>query len=336
MSQPYSPPAYKPLLSVLETEAALKALKDYFERDLAHTLHLIRVSAPLFVYPESGLNDDLNGVERPVSFGILEQHDRPCQVVHSLAKWKRSALAHYGIAPGQGIYTDMNAIRRDETTDNVHSLYVDQWDWEKVIPQTERTEATLRATVEAIYGVILRAEAYMAERYDCLTRRLPSRIAFATAQDLEDKYPELSPKERELAAVKETGALFLMQIGGALQSGVPHDGRAPDYDDWTMNGDLLVYYDLLDCALELSSMGIRVDAHALKRQLALSGCEERLKNPYCTGIIKGTLPASIGGGIGQPRLCLLLLRKAHIGEVQASLWPPETVQACASQGIPLL
>lgn len=335
MNHTVIPAGYEPTLSLYETQAAISLIKRTFQDHLAQALNLKRVSAPLFVDPASGLNDDLNGVERPVSFDIPAA-GMEAQVVHSLAKWKRSALAHYGIAPGQGIYTDMNAIRRDETTDNVHSLYVDQWDWEKVIPQTERTEATLRATVEAIYGVILRAEAYMAERYDCLTRRLPSRIAFATAQDLEDKYPELSPKERELAAVKETGALFLMQIGGALQSGVPHDGRAPDYDDWTMNGDLLVYYDLLDCALELSSMGIRVDAHALKRQLALSGCEERLKNPYCTGIIKGTLPASIGGGIGQSRLCLLLLRKAHIGEVQASLWPPETVQACASQGIPLL
>lgn len=330
------PEGYAPELDTRETEMAIKELKDYFERELADVLNLTRVSAPLFVLKDSGLNDNLNGVERPVAFDLLEQPDKTCEVVQSLAKWKRVALKRYGFVPGEGLYTDMNAIRRDEYTDNLHSLYVDQWDWEKVILKEERTSEVLKETVREIYMVLRNAQRFMARKYHYITCELPKDITFLTSQELEDAYPELTSKERELAAVKKYGAVFISQIGGKLKSGEIHDGRAPDYDDWSLNGDIVLYYPVLDCAFEISSMGIRVDEEALKAQCRERECEERLEKPFCRMILNGEVPYTIGGGIGQSRLCMFMLKKAHIGEVQASCWPEETMEICENAGIALL
>ena len=336
MSQLVIPEGYKPLLNLKETQIAIKQVKDFFQRELAAELNLKRVSAPLFVSPESGLNDNLNGVERPVSFGVKEQNDKPFEIVHSLAKWKRLALKRYNFNVGEGLYTDMNAIRRDEDTDNIHSIFVDQWDWEKIIPEDARNEQTLRETVKAVYEALRVTEKYMANKYDYVECFLPEEITFITTQELVDLYPGLSAKEREYEIVKKYGAVFLMQIGDILSNGEKHDGRAPDYDDWKLNGDILVYYPVLDIALELSSMGIRVDEAALKRQLALAGCEERAELDFQKSLLGGELPYTVGGGIGQSRICMFYLRKAHIGEVQSSIWPNEVVEEAAVNGIPLL
>ncbi len=330
------PENYKSSLDIRKTELAIKNVKDFFERALAANLNLSRVSAPLFVAPESGLNDNLNGVERPVDFGVREQGDRMVEIVHSLAKWKRHALKRYGFQQGEGLYTDMNAIRRDEDTDNIHSIFVDQWDWERIIDKSERNEGTLKNNVESVYKSLLETEDYMAVLYPYISKVLPDRITYVTTQELEDKYPEKTPQEREYEAVKEHGAIFLMQIGDKLASGKPHDGRAPDYDDWSLNGDIIVYYQELDIALELSSMGIRVDEKAMREQLAKAGCTERENLPFQKEILNGELPYTIGGGIGQSRICMFFLKKAHIGEVQSSLWKPEDVEAAERAGIYLL
>ena len=330
------PEGYTSALSLYDTQIAIKTVKDFFQQTLASQLNLLRVSSPLFVDPASGLNDNLNGVERPVKFGIKEQNEAEAEIVHSLAKWKRYALKEYGFAHGEGLYTDMNAIRRDEDTDNIHSIYVDQWDWEKVIRRSERSLDTLKKVVTSVYKALKKTEVYMSIQYDYIGEVLPREIFFITSQELEDLYPELTPREREYEIVKEKGAVCVMQIGGLLASGVKHDGRAPDYDDWNLNADILVYYPVLDIALELSSMGIRVDAESLARQLKIAGCEERAELPFQKAILDGELPYTIGGGIGQSRICMFYLRKAHIGEVQCSLWPPEVVEEAAKGGIKLL
>ena len=329
------PENYRALLDLRQTEHAIKKVKDFFERDLAIQLNLTRVSAPLFVRRDSGLNDNLNGVERPVSFDIPGIGD-DMEIVHSLAKWKRYALREYGFSHGEGLYTDMNAIRRDEERDNLHSVFVDQWDWEKIISREERNLATLRDTVTKIYTTLRHTERYIAEDYEFAQQFLPEEITFVTTQEAEDAYPALTPKEREYALAKKYGAVFLMQIGGFMRSGAIHDGRAPDYDDWTLNGDIIVYYPVLDCALELSSMGIRVDEDALLRQLAIRGCTERAELPFQKMLLEGKLPYTIGGGIGQSRICMFFLRKCHIGEVQASVWDPEVRDYCAAHHVPLL
>ncbi|HIX59730.1 MAG TPA: aspartate--ammonia ligase [Candidatus Blautia gallistercoris] len=330
------PSGYRSDLNLHDTQIAIKTVKDFFQQTLAQKLNLLRVSAPLFVAPESGLNDNLNGVERPVSFDLKSQPGRQAEIVHSLAKWKRYALKKYGFSHGEGLYTDMLAIRRDEDLDNVHSVYVDQWDWEKIISKEERTVETLQDTVRTIYKVLRKTEKYMAIQYDYIEEILPKEIFFITSQELEDLYPDCTPKEREYRIVKDKGAVFLMQIGGKLKSGIPHDGRAPDYDDWELNGDILVYYPVLDMALELSSMGIRVDEDALDRQLSLAGCDDRRQLDFQKAILNKELPYTIGGGIGQSRICMFFLRKAHIGEVHASLWPREMEQAAKDAGIQLL
>lgn len=319
MSQIVIPEGYKPLLNLKETQIAIKQVKDFFQRELAAELNLKRVSAPLFVSPDSGLNDNLNGVERPVSFGVKEQDDKPFEIVHSLAKWKRLALKRYNFNVGEGLYTDMNAIRRDEDTDNIHSIFVDQWDWEKIIPADARNEKTLRDTVKAVYEALRVTEKYVANKYDYVECFLPEEITFITTQELVDLYPGMSAKEREYEIVKKHGAVFLMQIGDILSNGEKHDGRAPDYDDWKLNGDILVYYPVLDIALELSSMGIRVNAEVLAEQLKKAGCEERAELPFQKDLLEGRLPQTIGGGIGQSRICMFFLRKAHIGEIQVSV-----------------
>ncbi len=316
-----TPDSYEPALSLRETQIAIKIIKDFFQRELARQLHLTRVSAPLFVLPESGLNDNLNGVERPVTFGILEQGDREAEIVQSLAKWKRMALKSYGFGVGEGLYTDMSAIRRDEDTDNIHSIYVDQWDWEKVIAREDRTRETLEEIVKGVYKALKVTEDYMAYEYEYIGRCLPDHIEFITTQELEDRYPDLTPKEREYKIAKLHGAVFIEQIGDKLKSGEKHDGRAPDYDDWKLNGDIIVYYPVLDIALELSSMGIRVDEKTLREQLAKAGCEERAELDFQKALLAGELPCTVGGGIGQSRICMFFLRKAHIGEVQVSIWP---------------
>lgn len=330
------PQGYVSPLTIRETEVAIKEIKDHFERSLAKSLHLTRVSAPLFVKPESGLNDNLNGVERPVSFGIKEQEDTPAEIVHSLAKWKRYALKHYGFHSGEGLYTDMSAIRRDEDTDNIHSIYVDQWDWEKVISKEERNMETLQYTVRKVYSALKETEDYISRRYNYIEPLLPDDIFFITSQELEDLYPGCDAKEREHRLAKEKGAIFVAQIGKVLASGEKHDGRAPDYDDWELNGDIIVYYPVLDIALELSSMGIRVDEEALARQLKLSGCEDRANLPFQKSLLNRELPYTIGGGIGQSRICMFFLRKAHIGEVHVSLWPEEMRKTAEENGILLL
>ena len=320
--------------NIIETEVAIKFIKDVFERELARNLNLTRVSAPLFVFPESGLNDNLNGVERPVAFDVLDI-GRDVEVVHSLAKWKRMALAKYGFTDGEGLYTDMNAIRRDETLDALHSIYVDQWDWEKIISPSARNFDTLKAAVNSIYSALLSTEAALSERFGTASV-LPKRIEFMTTAQLEAEYPDLSPKERENAVTKRLGAVFLMQIGAPLKDGVPHDGRAPDYDDWLLNGDILLWDEPLSRAFEISSMGIRVDKAAMRRQLAAAGCEDRAALPFHRALLSGELPQTMGGGIGQSRICMFLLGKHHIGEVQASVWPESMVEECEKQGIHLL
>ena len=336
MERLYIPEGYKSPQGVKETEIAIKEVKDYFERALADALNLTRVSAPLFVKPESGLNDNLNGVERPVSFGIKEQGDANVEIVHSLAKWKRLALKKYNFSYGEGLYTDMSAIRRDEDTDNIHSIYVDQWDWEKIIDKSERNVETLKEAVFRIYMAIKQTEFYICGKYHFMDPFLPNEITFITTQELEDRYPDKTAKEREQLIAKEKGAVFLMKIGGALNSGERHDGRAPDYDDWELNGDILVYYPVLDIALELSSMGIRVDEEALKKQLEISGCQDRAKLPFQKSVLNGELPYTIGGGIGQSRICMFFLQRAHIGEVQSSIWPDEVYAYAKEHGVNIL
>ncbi len=330
------PDGYVSALSLYDTQIAIKTVKDFFQQTLSSQLNLLRVSSPLFVDPASGLNDNLNGVERPVKFGIKEQNEAEAEIVHSLAKWKRFALKEYGFVHGEGLYTDMNAVRRDEETDNIHSIYVDQWDWEKVINKNERNSDTLKKVVRSVYKALKKTEVYMSIQYDYIGEVLPKEIYFISSQELEDLYPELSPREREYAITKEKGAVCITQIGDLLASGQKHDGRAPDYDDWGLNADILVYYPLLDIALELSSMGIRVDEKSLARQLKLAGCEERARLPFQKAILERELPYTIGGGIGQSRICMFYLRKAHIGEVQCSLWPPEVRKEAARHGIRLL
>ena len=329
------PKGYASTLNIRQTQVAIKKVKDFFERDIAIQLNLTRVSAPLFVAKESGLNDNLNGFERPVGFDI-NGIDGEYEIVQSLAKWKRLALSSYGFAAGEGLYTDMNAIRRDEVTDNIHSVFVDQWDWEKVIDAQSRNETTLRRAVKQIYSSLKHTETYIAEDYDFVGRLLPERITFVSSQELLDEYPGKTPKEREYLAAKEYGAVFISGIGGALSDGSVHDGRAPDYDDWTLNGDIIVYYSMLDIALELSSMGIRVDAEALSRQFAAAGCTERASLPFHKALLEGRLPLTMGGGIGQSRMCMFFLRKAHIGEVQSSVWQQSDIDACTETGVALL
>ncbi len=329
------PANYDPLLDIRHTEVAIKKVKDFFERDLSVQLNLTRVSAPLFVKTGMGLNDTLNGVERPVAFDVLETGD-VVEIVHSLAKWKRTALKHYGFGVDEGLYTDMYAIRRDEETDNIHSIYVDQWDWEKIIAKEDRNVETLKKAVRAVYAALKHTENYIANEYDFVHKFLPEDIFFVTTQELEDMYPDKTGKERENLIAREHKAVFIMQIGGELKSGKIHDGRAPDYDDWTLNGDIIVYYPILDIALELSSMGIRVDEEALRRQLEIRGCPERAELPFQKALLNGELPYTIGGGIGQSRISMFFLRKAHIGEVQASVWPEEMKEECAKHNIQLL
>ena len=328
------PEGYESFLTLRQTQYAIKKVKDFFERDLTAQLNLIRVSAPLFVDTEIGLNDNLNGVERPVSFDLFS--GKTLEIVHSLAKWKRYALKMYGFEPGEGLYTDMNAIRRDEDTDNIHSIFVDQWDWEKIITKEQRTEEYLRHVVKCIYQALRHTENYIVNEYSFIGRLLPEKITFITSQELEDRWPEKTAKEREYAAAKEYGAIFLMKIGGKLKSGKLHDGRAPDYDDWSLNGDIIVYYPVLDIALELSSMGIRVDEETLLAQLKERGCEDRKDMPFHKALLNGELPYTIGGGIGQSRMCMFFLRKAHIGEVLSSHWSEEEIKICEANGVHLL
>ncbi|SKA83695.1 aspartate-ammonia ligase [Caloramator quimbayensis] len=330
------PEGYKPFLDIRETEIAIKKIKDFFQAELSKKLNLTRVSAPLFVRPETGINDNLNGYERPVSFDVKAIDSKDVEIVQSLAKWKRMALKRYGFSVGEGLYTDMNAIRRDEDLDNLHSVYVDQWDWEKVIRKEDRTVDKLREIVEAIYSVFKATEDYVAKLYPQFTKILPEKISFITTQELEDLYPEFSPKERENIIAKEKGAVFIMQIGAELKSGEKHDGRSPDYDDWTLNGDIIFWNPVLEIAYELSSMGIRVDEDALKRQLKMSGCEERKELEFHRMLLEGQLPYTVGGGIGQSRICMYFLRKAHIGEVQAAVWPDKMIEECEKNNIFLL
>ena len=335
MSNIVIPKNYKSTLGLYDTQKAIGLIKTIFQEKLCAALHLKRVTAPLFVAHGSGLNDDLNGIERPVAFDV------PClnenaEVVHSLAKWKRYALGKYGFRAGQGLVTDMNAIRRDEEMDNLHSIYVDQWDWEKVITAQDRTPEFLKHTVQNIVYAISSTLDELKWQFADLNTSLCREVTFVTSQELEDLYPGLSPKERENAFAKEHRTIFIMQIGGKLKSGKPHDGRAPDYDDWTLNGDLLFWHEPLGQAIEISSMGIRVDPAALDRQLTEAGCDDRRELPFHKMLLAGELPLTIGGGIGQSRLCMLLLGKVHVGEVQVSLWDDETRAACRAAGVPLL
>ena len=330
------PLGYEPVLDLMETQRAIKKIKDFFQQELAYGLQLRRVSAPMFVDPDKGLNDNLTGVERTVSFTIKDMNEKRAEVPQSLAKWKRVALARYEIQPGKGLYTDMNALRRDEDLDNLHSVYVDQWDWEKVINKEDRNEECLKETVETIYIAVKNLGDYVNRLYRDIRTELPNEIYFITGQELEDRYPHLNPKEREDAIAKEERAVFIMKIGETLASGEKHDGRAPDYDDWTLNGDIILWNDVLECAFEISSMGIRVDEKALERQLKLANAEERKKLEFHQAILNKELPYSIGGGIGQSRLCMYFLRKAHIGEVQAAMWPEEMIKVCRENKIYLL
>ncbi|MGL5053002.1 MAG: aspartate--ammonia ligase [Cetobacterium sp.] len=325
---------YNAKLGIIETEIAIKKVKDFFERDLAKKLELTRVSAPLFVTPQSGLNDNLNGIERAVSFNTKCKQD--AVIVHSLAKWKRMALYKYGFDSGKGLYTDMNAIRRDEDLSPIHSYYVDQWDWEKVLEKSERTTTNLKETVNKIYSSLKDTENYIREIYPELSKKLPEKIEFVTSQELEKMYPEMTSKEREHAHAKKHRAIFISEIGKILESGEKHDGRAPDYDDWDLNGDIIVYYEPLKIGLELSSMGIRVSEESLVKQLKLASAEDRKELDFHKKLLAGELPYTIGGGIGQSRLCLFFLDKLHIGEVQASLWTKEILEECREKNIPLL
>ena len=329
------PQKYETSLGIIETQQAIKDLKDFFENRLGERLKLTRVSSPLFVLPETGTNDNLNGVEKPVSFQV-PYLNKDAEIVHSLAKWKRMALKKYGFSVGRGLYTDMNAIRKDEELDNLHSLYVDQWDWELIINKEDRTKETLQKVVKTLYKVFKETEEHVHNIYPEVGCELPEEITFITSQELLDMYPDLTPKEREDAIVREKKAVFLMQIGKTLSTGEKHDGRSPDYDDWDLNGDILFYNSVLDRAIELSSMGIRVDEEALERQLKIAKCEDRKKLDYHKALLEGKLPYTIGGGIGQSRICMFFLNKAHIGEVQVGIWPEEMVKECRSAGIELL
>ncbi len=331
----YIPENYKPRLSGYETQRAIDFIKRTFQTNLAYELNLRRVSAPLFVTGDSGLNDNLNGYERPVEFDVPAV-GKNTQVVHSLAKWKRLALKRYDFYTGKGLYADMNAIRRDEEPDNLHSIYVDQWDWEKVIDRESRNIDYLKKTVQSIVNALYDTNEVLKREFPALNCTLEREITFITTQELEDLYPALTPKERENAFLRDHHTTFLMQIGGKLKSGKPHDGRAPDYDDWELNGDILVWNEVLGCAFEISSMGIRVDEESLARQLKLAGCEERRNLPFHKMLLAGELPLTMGGGIGQSRLCMLMMQTAHIGEVQVSIWDRETVEACEKAGIMLL
>ena len=330
------PENYDPRLTVRETQEAIKYIRDTFQKELGKEMNLERISAPLFVDRNSGLNDNLNGVERPVQFDLAGIPGQTMEVVHSLAKWKRMALYEYGFQPGEGLYTNMNAIRRDEDFDNLHSCYVDQWDWEKVITREERNPDTLKQTVRTIFKIIKHMEHEVWYKYPNAVKHLPEDITFITSQELEDRYPSKTPKERENLITREYGCVFLMKIGDKLKSGEPHDGRAPDYDDWQLNGDILFWFEQLNCALEISSMGIRVDETSLAEQLKKAGCENRSQLPYHKMLLNGELPCTIGGGIGQSRLCMLLLDRAHVGEVQASIWPEEMRDICRKNKIFLL
>ena len=330
------PENYDPRLSVRETQEAIKYIRDTFQKELGKEMNLERISAPLFVEKSSGLNDNLSGTERPVQFDVSGIPGETMEVVHSLAKWKRMALKEYGFAPGEGLYTNMNAIRRDEELDNLHSCYVDQWDWEQVIRKEDRNLETLKETVRQIFKIIKHMQHEVWYKYPEAAKHLPKDIHFITSQELEDRYPDKTPKERENLICREYGCVFLMQIGDKLKSGEPHDGRAPDYDDWQLNGDILFWVEHLQCALEISSMGIRVDEKALEEQLKKAGCEDRRSLPYHRMLLNGELPYTIGGGIGQSRLCMLLLDRAHVGEVQASIWPEEMRRVCRDHGIFLL
>ena len=345
MSKLFIPKGYKPLLDLRETEMGIHYIKDFFQQNLSAELRLRRVTAPLFVLKGTGLNDDLNGVERAVTFPIKDLGDKEAEVVHSLAKWKRMILADYKIERGYGIYTDMNAIRSDEELDNIHSLYVDQWDWEMVMGAAERNLTFLKKVVERIYGAIKRTEYIVCEHYPQIRPQLPDDIHFVHTEDLAEQYPDLTPKEREDAVTRQYGAVFIIGIGGSIKNGEPHDGRAPDYDDWStptegghhgLNGDILVWNDVLGHSFELSSMGIRVDREALLRQLDIRGAQDRKGLYFHRRLLAGELPQSIGGGIGQSRLCMFYLRKAHIGEIQASIWPDDMRERCAEGGIPLI
>ncbi len=336
MSSIKIPKGYHSELNLHDTQVAIKTVKDCFQTQLSARLDLHRVSAPLFVAPETGLNDNLNGVERPVEFSIKEQAERKAEVVQSLAKWKRYALDKYGFSVGEGLYTDMNAIRRDEETDNTHSIFVDQWDWEMIINKEDRNLYFLKEVVRDVYSALRKTEKFMAIQYDYIEEILPHDIFFITTQELENMFPDNTPKEREYYIAKAKGAVCLMQIGGELESGKPHDLRAPDYDDWSLNCDILVYYPVLDIALELSSMGIRVDAESLRDQLKKTGCEDRAELPFQKAVLEEKLPYTIGGGIGQSRICMFFLRKAHIGEVQSSIWPEDVVEKANEGGIQLL
>ena len=339
------PKDYRPLLSVREVETAIKDIKDFFEENLAAALGLQRVTAPLFVRSGTGINDDLNGVEQPVSFRVKEDGDAPAEIVQSLAKWKRLALKRYDYRPGEGIYTDMNAIRPDETLDNIHSIYVDQWDWEKIITQQQRNRETLETVVRAIYDVVCRTEFHVASQYSCIRPILPETITIVTSEELCRRWPDIGPREREDRFCAEHWAVFVLGIGAELADGQPHDGRAPDYDDWTMprpdggcglNGDILLWNPVLERAFEISSMGIRVDPETLVQQLSIRGLEHRLELPFHRMLAAGELPQSIGGGIGQSRLCMFFLRTAHIGEVSTGIWSEATQVACAKAHISLL
>ncbi len=336
MSKTVIPHGYCSPLGLYQTQDAISLVKASFQKNLAQALNLKRVTAPLFVDPTTGINDDLNGTERPVSFDIPALGGATAQVVHSLAKWKRSALYQYGFSAGEGLYTDMNAIRRDEELSNLHSIYVDQWDWEKIITPQQRNEAYLKETVTAIVNAVCDTLDTVKRAYPQIPVSLSREVTFITAQELENRYPSLPPKQRETAFLAKHPTVFLMKIGDALASGQKHDGRAPDYDDWSLNGDIIFYNAILDCAFEVSSMGIRVDAASMASQLKKEGCEERAKLPFHKLVLDGTLPLTMGGGIGQSRLCMLLLGKAHIGEVQASLWDTDTKAACEKAGISLL
>lgn len=330
------PEGYDPKLTIRQTQEAIKYIRDTFQKEFGREMNLERISAPLFVERSSGLNDNLNGTERPVQFDIADIPGEDIEVVHSLAKWKRMALHKYGFLPGEGLYTNMNAIRRDEELDNLHSVYVDQWDWEKVIAKEERTLDTLKETVKQIFKIIKHMEHEIWYKYPEAVKKLPDDIFFITSEELLDRYPDQTPKERENLIAKEHGCVFLMQIGNKLANGQPHDGRAPDYDDWSLNGDILFWFEHLDSALEISSMGIRVDETALAEQLQKAGCEDRRTLTYHKMLLEGQLPYTIGGGIGQSRLCMLLLNRAHVGEVQASIWPKDMIDTCAKHDIHLL
>ncbi|WP_029067000.1 aspartate--ammonia ligase [Lachnobacterium bovis] len=330
------PEDYKSELDLHDTQLAIKTVKDFFQGMLAQRLNLTRVSAPLFVDKASGLNDNLNGYERPVSFDIKADGDREAEVVHSLAKWKRFALKKYGFSHGEGIYTDMNAIRRDEDLDNIHSVFVDQWDWEKIISKEERNMDFLKETVKTVYKCLRKTEQFMAIQYDYIDMILPKDIYFITTEELAELFPDNTPKEREYYIAKAKGAVCILQIGDKLENGEPHDGRAPDYDDWSLNADILVYYPVIDIALELSSMGIRVDKDALLSQLDKADCKDRATLPFHKAVINEELPLTIGGGIGQSRICMFFLRKAHIGEVQSSIWPDEMLKECEKAGVKIL